>query len=173
MVNACTLQQNQQPCFNCPTIQCQDYAKRNTVTDTMEAQGHQTYTCATENPELGIFQTGKQMIFGTCLEIFMIKFFLIQILYAESRQNTQPWLLPSVGNEYDKKVLKCMLQFPSRCYTQKNVNSKYFEDFFTFKCNGAFCYQNTAENGFLSPSVPWKSIRWTTQHHHHLYFTLG
>ena len=31
-----------------------------TETDTKAARGRQTYTCATENPEMGIFQIGKQ-----------------------------------------------------------------------------------------------------------------
>ena len=46
--------------LNCPKIQCRDYAKHNTETDTTVMRGHKTYTCANENPEPGIFQTGKR-----------------------------------------------------------------------------------------------------------------
>ena len=42
-------------------IQCQDYTKHNTETNTMAARGCETYTCATENTELGILWTGKQI----------------------------------------------------------------------------------------------------------------
>ena len=60
MVNACTLQWKYKPHFSCLRIQCWDYTKCNTETDDTAARGHKTYTCATENPELGLFQTGKQ-----------------------------------------------------------------------------------------------------------------
>ena len=41
------------------SIQCQDNTKRNTETDTTAARDRTTYTYATENPELGVFQKGK------------------------------------------------------------------------------------------------------------------
>ena len=69
--------------LNCPRIQCQDHTKHNydnTETDTMAARGCKTYTCATQNPELGIFQTGKQQHRKTCLEV---EIFIIIFLYAE------------------------------------------------------------------------------------------
>ena len=63
--------------LNCPKIQCRDYAKHNTETDTTAVRGHKTYTCANENPEPGIFQTGKRMNHKTCPEIFMIIFWYV------------------------------------------------------------------------------------------------
>ena len=33
--------------------------QRNTETNTTAAKSHETYTCATKNPEMGIFQNGK------------------------------------------------------------------------------------------------------------------
>ena len=39
-----------------------------------------TYTCATKNPELGIFWTRKETNCKTCLEIFMIFCFFVCIL---------------------------------------------------------------------------------------------
>ena len=42
-------------------IQCQDYTKHNTETNTMAASGFEIYTCSTENTELGILWTGKQL----------------------------------------------------------------------------------------------------------------
>ena len=61
--------------FNCLRIQCRDYTKHNTETDTTAPRGHTAYTCATENPELGILLTGKQTNRKTCPEIFMIFLF--------------------------------------------------------------------------------------------------
>ena len=55
--------------LKCLRIQCQDYAKCNTETNTMAARGRETYACATKPPELGIFQTGKQRNRKTGLEI--------------------------------------------------------------------------------------------------------
>ena len=49
--------------------------KGNTETNTTAVRGHETYTCATENPELGIFWTGKQTNHKTYLKIFMTFFF--------------------------------------------------------------------------------------------------
>ena len=60
--------------LNYPRILCWDYTTRNTETDTTAARGCETYRCTTENPELGIFQTGKQMNHKARLEIFMIFF---------------------------------------------------------------------------------------------------
>ena len=60
--------------LNCLRILCRDYAKRNAETDTTAARGCETYTCTTQNPELGIFQTGKQMNHKACVEI--VKIFL-------------------------------------------------------------------------------------------------
>ena len=39
--------------LNCPSIQCRDYTKHNTETDTVPVKGPETHTCTTENPELG------------------------------------------------------------------------------------------------------------------------
>ena len=61
--------------LNCLRIQCPDYTKCNTKTGTRAVRGHDTYTYATENPELGLFQTGKQTNCKTCLEVFTIIFF--------------------------------------------------------------------------------------------------
>ena len=58
-----------------PRIQCRDYIKCNTESDTMAARYCKIYTCVTKNPELDIFWTGKQMNPETCLEISMIIFF--------------------------------------------------------------------------------------------------
>ena len=55
--------------------------KHNTETNTTAARGCETYTCATENPELGMFCTGEQMNHKTCPEIFIIVFVF---LYAEN-----------------------------------------------------------------------------------------
>ena len=63
--------------LNCPKIQCRDYAKHNTETDTTAVRGHKTYICANENPEPGVFQTGKQTNHKTCPEIFMIIFWYV------------------------------------------------------------------------------------------------
>ena len=52
----------------------------NTETDTTAARGSKTYTYATKTPELGIFQTGKQLNRKTCLEV---EIFIIIFLYAE------------------------------------------------------------------------------------------
>ena len=54
-----------------PRIQCQDYTKCNTKSNTMAARGCEIYTCATETPELGIFWTGKQIGCKTCLKTVM------------------------------------------------------------------------------------------------------
>ena len=51
-------------------IQCQDYTKCNTKSNTMAARDL-TYTCATKTPELGIFWTGKQMSRKACLKLVM------------------------------------------------------------------------------------------------------
>ena len=58
--------------LNGPRIQSRADTKRNTETNTTAARGCRMYTCATENPELGIFRTGKQMNCKTCLEIITI-----------------------------------------------------------------------------------------------------
>ena len=55
--------------LNCLRIQCRDYTKLNTETNTMAVRGCKTYTCATQTPELGISQAGKQMNRKICLEI--------------------------------------------------------------------------------------------------------
>ena len=60
--------------LNCPRIQCQDYTKCNTETDTTAVRGCETYKCAPENPEQGMLQTGKLTNYKTCFEIFIIKF---------------------------------------------------------------------------------------------------
>ena len=60
-----------------PRIQCQDCTKRNTEPKLQQPRGRETYTCATTNPELGIFWTGKQINHKTCLEILMIVCFLL------------------------------------------------------------------------------------------------
>ena len=60
-----------------PRIQCQECTKCNTEPKLQQPRGHETYTCATTNPELGIFWTGKQMNHKTCLEILMIVCFLL------------------------------------------------------------------------------------------------
>ena len=73
--------------LNCPRTQCWDYTKRNTETDTtaqrrtylwhrLTSVHRLAYLCATENPELGIFQNGKQTNRKLRLEIFMIIFLL-------------------------------------------------------------------------------------------------
>ena len=55
----------------------------------MAARGFKTDTCATENPELGIFRTGKQRNSKTCPEIFMLVFiFLFSYTENLSIQNT-------------------------------------------------------------------------------------
>ena len=61
--------------LNCLRIQCRDYTKHNTQTEPMAVRGCGTYTCAIENPEMGMFQTGKQTKRKICLEIFMTAFF--------------------------------------------------------------------------------------------------
>ena len=62
----------------------------NTKTDTAALRGCKTYTCTTENPELGIFQTGKQTNHKKFLEIFMIILKKKMFTYAENLgvQNT-------------------------------------------------------------------------------------
>ena len=65
-----------------PRVQCQDCTKRNREPKLQQPRGHETYTCATTNPELGIFWTGKQMNHKTCLEILMIMllFFVVFLI---------------------------------------------------------------------------------------------
>ena len=68
--------------LNCLRIQCPDYTKCSTETGTRADRGHDTYTYATENPKLGLFQTGKQTNCKTCLEIFTIIFFLLILVFS-------------------------------------------------------------------------------------------
>ena len=46
--------------LRCPRIQSWDYTTHGTQTNITAGRGRKTYTCTTENPELGILQTGKQ-----------------------------------------------------------------------------------------------------------------
>ena len=62
-------------------IQCQDNTKCNTESDTTAARDCKTYTYATENPELGIFQNGKHERCPETLTSFLSDFFF---LYAEN-----------------------------------------------------------------------------------------
>ena len=57
-------------------IQCRDYTKHNTVPNATVVRGHETYTHATENPELGIFWTGEQTNGKICPEIFITVFII-------------------------------------------------------------------------------------------------
>ena len=45
---------------------------------------HKTYTCATKNPEQGIFWTGKQTNCKICREIFTFIFWILAFSYAET-----------------------------------------------------------------------------------------
>ena len=67
--------------LNCRRIQCWDYTKLNTETNTTTVRGHKPYTCDTENAELGIFRTGKQTNRKICPQIFMTIFFSLFLLY--------------------------------------------------------------------------------------------
>ena len=60
-------------------IQCQDNTKRNTETDTTAARDRKTYTYATENPELGIFQNRKHERCPETLTIFLSDFFFCML----------------------------------------------------------------------------------------------
>ena len=60
--------------LNCLWIQSWDYTMHNTETNTMAVRSRETWTCTAQNPEQGIFQTGKQTNHKTGLEIFMIFF---------------------------------------------------------------------------------------------------
>ena len=97
----------------------------------MEVQGHQTYTCATENPELHIpdWKTNKLQYMSR--NIYDHTFFYIQISYAEnlSTQNTQSRLLPGVGNEYDRINKSEMCVAIPLTLLHKKCNSKYLELF--------------------------------------------
>ena len=96
IANTHTLQWKYKPHFKLPTIWCQDYAKHNTATDTTAARGHKTYTCANENPEPGIFQTGKRKNHKTCPEIFMI-IFLVCVFVDENLGIQRKILIISVN----------------------------------------------------------------------------
>ena len=72
MVNACPLQQKHKPCFEVPEDSVPRLHKvqyKKPTVSTMAMRGCKTYTCATENPELGMFWIGKEMNCKTCLEI--------------------------------------------------------------------------------------------------------
>ena len=75
-------------------------------TDTTAARGQETYTCTNKNPDLGIFQTGKQTNCKTCLEIFMIFLLFISfnfhILYSE--KICQNCMFKNVWKKYAKIV---------------------------------------------------------------------
>ena len=58
--------------LNCLRIQCWDYTKRNTETNTTAVRGCDIDTCTMENPELGMFRTGTLMNCKICLAISMI-----------------------------------------------------------------------------------------------------
>ena len=58
--------------LNCLRIQCWDYTKCNTETNTTAARGCDTDTCTTENPELGMFRTGTLINCKICLAISMV-----------------------------------------------------------------------------------------------------
>ena len=69
--------------LNCQRIQCWDYTKLNTETNTTAVRGHKTYTCATENAELGIFWTGEQTNRKICSQIFMTIFFSFLLYFCK------------------------------------------------------------------------------------------
>ena len=60
-------------------IQCQDNTKCNTESDTTAARDCKTYTYATENPELGIFQNGKHERCPETLTSFLSDFFFCML----------------------------------------------------------------------------------------------
>ena len=66
-----------------PRIQYRDYTKRQLKTDTMAARGCEINTCATENPDLGIFHAGlifaswQEHLFPHCFGTFSISFFSV------------------------------------------------------------------------------------------------
>ena len=59
--------------------------ERSTETHTVAGRGHWTSTCATGNPKLGMFRTGKQMNRKTYLEILDCIYFLITIRWKFKR----------------------------------------------------------------------------------------
>lgn len=65
--------------LNCPKIQCQDYIKHSTNTNTIAAR---LMHAPPENSELGILQTGNQINCKTGLEVFMIMFFLLIFIFC-------------------------------------------------------------------------------------------
>ena len=73
--------------LSCLRIQCQDYTKCSAETDTTAARRCETYSCPTENPELGIFWTGKRTNHKTSqkylwLSIFYFFYFCIPKISA-------------------------------------------------------------------------------------------
>ena len=61
---------NTSPALNCQRIQCQDYTKHNTETDTMALKGCKNYTCTTKN--WVYFGLENKQNHKTHLEILMI-----------------------------------------------------------------------------------------------------
>ena len=68
--------------LNCSRIQCRDYTKRNTETDTTAVRGCKTDTCANKDPDLVILWTGKQPTCRTCLEIPTFALFIFIFIFS-------------------------------------------------------------------------------------------
>ena len=85
--------------------------KCNTETDITSARGHETYTCDTENPELGLrdLKTNKVKC-ETCLEIFQIIIFIIFIFSFSYAENLGIQNVPELD---DKQV--CTTLFQGTC----------------------------------------------------------
>ena len=82
-----------------PRIQYRDYTKPQLKTDTMAARGCEINTCATENPDLGIFHAGlifaswQEHLFPHCFGTFSISSFLFHFVLSENNLKiTSTWL---------------------------------------------------------------------------------
>ena len=78
----------------------------------MAARGHKTYTCATENSELGIFWTGKQTNRKTWLEIFMI-FYIFFLFLVFNFRMLKIQVYKICPNRISKDVCKSLYGSPA------------------------------------------------------------
>ena len=123
--------------------------KRNTETDIMSARGHETYTCVTENPELGLqdLKTNKVKC-ETCLEIFqIIIFFPFFFSYAENLG------IQNVPKLDDKQVYTTLFQGTSRsigilfCHTMMMGHFGYVDNHIHLVLAPSFAYSDCSCKG--------------------------